>query len=543
MSGGALKEVFARFRTKVDTSGLTNADRKSKDLIRTFRKVGAAIATYFAVGQLRSFTTGLIDTLDEIDKTSQRVGIGVEALQELRFAANLSGVGIEQMNVGLAQLSMKATMAAMGGAEAATSFRALGVDVKNADGTIRDAEDLFMDLAQGLSEIPDVTRRTGMAMRLFGESGSKLIPMLSGGAAGVEELRQQFRELGGGASRDAIDAAVRAQDAMTRFGARIDGVTGRLAERFLPMLEKVSDTVGGWLDKWAEVSKGIDLVRIAALIAVPAVAALTIAMLANPAVLVAVGLAALVLVIEDLIVAYHGGESAVESFFMAHFDVDVIPLLDRMADAWFALRAFIETVPHTIEIVYISVANLFDRISMLFAGALRDASEFLEVMGFLNNVAGVFGVAGTAVGGSEGAERARRGLSDRIDRRNADFAEAREGIRGNVRRASIDAYEQRDAMTAERARQNNLRMGARTNERQEADPGGAKFKRLGQNIAIDQAAIRAIAQNAQIEQASRTINQIVTVHAEGLSAEKVAREITREQQRAARALDADTTGE
>ena len=538
MPAGALKEVFARFRTRVDTSGLKDADRKSKDLIGTFRKVGAAIATYFAVGQLRSFTTGLIDTLDEIDKTSKRVGIGVDALQELRYAANLSGVGLEQMNVGLAQLSMKATMAAMGGAEAATSFRALGVEVKNADGTIRDAEDLFMDLAQGLSEIPDETRRTGMAMRLFGESGSKLIPMLSDGAAGVEAMREEFRALGGGASREAIEAAVRAQDAMTRFGARIDGVTGRLAERFLPILEKVSDTIGGWLDKWQEVSKGVDLFRVAALAAVPAVAALTIAMLANPAVLVAAGLAALVLVVEDLIVAYHGGESAIESFFMSHFGVDVVPLLDRMVDSWYALRAVIESVPFFVTNIWRAFANLFDQLSSWVAAALEGILSVSEA------IEGLFGARnGAAQNAREVFTRTRERLDERIEGRNADFREGREDMRGNFRRASIDAYEQRDAMTTERARQNRLRMGARTNERQEADPGAAKFKRLGQNIAVTRETIRAIAQNAQIDATNRTINQIVTVNAQGLDGPGVARAIRQEQERAARSLDADTTGE
>jgi len=57
-------------------------------------------------------------------------------------------------------------------------------------------EQQFKLIADRLAEIEDPTPRAATAMDVFGRSGTKLLAMLSGGAAGIEELQEQARGLG-----------------------------------------------------------------------------------------------------------------------------------------------------------------------------------------------------------------------------------------------------------------------------------------------------------------------------------------------------------
>ncbi|TVQ34118.1 MAG: phage tail tape measure protein, partial [Phycisphaeraceae bacterium] len=48
----------------------------------------------------------------------------------------------------------------------------------------------------GLSRVEDASQRAAIAQQIFGRSGTRLLPLISAGAAGVEELQQQARSLG-----------------------------------------------------------------------------------------------------------------------------------------------------------------------------------------------------------------------------------------------------------------------------------------------------------------------------------------------------------
>ena len=66
-----------------------------------------------------------------------------------------------------------------------------------------------------LVRITDPTLKTATAMAIFGKSGTQLLPMLSSGAKGIEELQQQARDLG-------LTMATEDAQAAEAFGDRID---------------------------------------------------------------------------------------------------------------------------------------------------------------------------------------------------------------------------------------------------------------------------------------------------------------------------------
>ena len=131
---------------------------------------------------------------DTLDKMAGRTGVSVEALSELGFAAEQSGADLETLEAGLRKMQRSITDAAEGTETAVDALAALGLSV----GTLQNLtpEQQFKLIADRLSKIENPTTRAALAMDLLGKSGTRLLPLLKDGAAGIEALQQQARDLG-----------------------------------------------------------------------------------------------------------------------------------------------------------------------------------------------------------------------------------------------------------------------------------------------------------------------------------------------------------
>lgn len=173
-------------------------------------QTGVAAATGAVAGLLALFQgKGAIDMLDRLDDLQEKTGISAEKLSELRFAGEAVGTPFEVLAGGVGRLSKLMAEAADGNKEATSTFRALNVEVKNADGTLRSNDEVLSDLADRFSSYADGAEKSALAQRVFGKSGAEMIPFLNQGREGIEKLRQEAEQLGaiyGGAlAKDAAD--------------------------------------------------------------------------------------------------------------------------------------------------------------------------------------------------------------------------------------------------------------------------------------------------------------------------------------------------
>lgn len=157
---------------------------------------GAAVAG-LAFSQAVAAARNAVAAFDEVAETADRIGVATDALQELRFAADLSGVGAEGMDKALEKLSRKVGEAAAGVDEAEKTFKRLGVSVLDAGGDIKTADKLLEELAGRFAAMESPAERAATAAKLFGdEVGGKMAAMLAGGGDAMAKLRNEARELG-----------------------------------------------------------------------------------------------------------------------------------------------------------------------------------------------------------------------------------------------------------------------------------------------------------------------------------------------------------
>ncbi len=244
-AGRAFVELFADDSKLV--RGLKRASSKLKAFGESVRNMGLKIAglgTAIATPLLAS-TKVFAKMGDDLAKMSARTGFTVETLSELGFAADLSGASMEVLENGIRKMQRTLVDAATGMASAQEALAMLGLTVADLDQLSPDQQ--FKLIADRLAQIEDPTLRAAAAMKIFGQSGTKLLPMLSGGAAGIEELQKQARKLGLTMSNEDARAAEKFADAMDVLWKVIKQGVFVVGSALVPVLSQVAQ----WMTKTA----------------------------------------------------------------------------------------------------------------------------------------------------------------------------------------------------------------------------------------------------------------------------------------------------
>lgn len=289
------------------------AQHSAKQIIASAAILGTAAV---ALRKAFEFADEFAAKAEELRDTSRDLRMTTTELQEFRYAALQSGVGVDRMGSALRKFRGDLNAAERWGNGTTWMLRRLGVQVRDGTGRIRPMADLMDDLAVAFDRVPNPLRRTRLAVRLFGEDGRRMLDVLHSGPGGLAALRDEMDALGG-VSEEAAQASREYTMAQTRLTTAGDGLRSVLAVSVLPaltwMVTKAKDLAVGLI----KLTKGTYLVKVAmGLLAVAGVAAgLKLIAVWGPAVLpfviMAAKIAAVVLVIEDLVTWINGGDSAI----------------------------------------------------------------------------------------------------------------------------------------------------------------------------------------------------------------------------------------
>ena len=191
--------------------------------------VGAITAVVFSVSKLG----------DSIDKGSQRMNMSTEQYQKWAYAMELSGSSIEELREGYNQMSGQISQAVNGTEESQKAFQRLGVNLKDAQGNLRSTGDIFEDVVVSLQSMDNATERTALAYKLFGESTSKLNPLLNNNGNFLKDVVRTQDALGSQMSGSLVSASAKFQDAITTMKQGWQGFKNVLGETFMPVIQKV----------------------------------------------------------------------------------------------------------------------------------------------------------------------------------------------------------------------------------------------------------------------------------------------------------------
>lgn len=222
--------------------GLDKASRKAKsstkEIEQSFNRLGVAIGASIAAAgaALTALTVNAINYADELQDLSAKLGVSTEQISKWAYAAELSGTDIDTVARSVGLLSKNLAAAADPTSKMGELFAALGVDVKDASGNLRSAEDVIPDLADRFKALDNQSTEAALAMQLFGKSGADLLEFLNRGSVGIADLGQELDDLGGVVSGDTAKAAEAFKEELGRIQIVGRGLGMQIAQQLLPAL-------------------------------------------------------------------------------------------------------------------------------------------------------------------------------------------------------------------------------------------------------------------------------------------------------------------
>ena len=207
--------------------------------------VGAAIAVAFAAVSAAAIKAGkaLIEMTkegaayaDNVLTQSTVTGIATDKLQEYMYAAELVDVSVETLTGSMRKNIASMKKAADGNKAAIEAYERLGISVTNADGSLRDSEEVYWELIQALGNIENETERDALAMTLLGKSAQELNPLIEAGADKMKELGDQAHQAGYVMSDDLLKAYGEFDDQMQYLNNGVIAAKNALGTILLPLL-------------------------------------------------------------------------------------------------------------------------------------------------------------------------------------------------------------------------------------------------------------------------------------------------------------------
>lgn len=214
-AGRAFVEILARDKLSGMLPRILNSAAGTlRAYSNTFAVAGGAMIGGAAgiVTPLLAATTVFGAAGDALDKMSARTGVSAEALSELNFAAERSGATAENVEKAFFGLSRSYYEASRGSRAAQDAFAELGLSAQQLQGMTQDQQ--LEAVADGLARMTDAAQRGAVAQSILGKSGRQLLPMMTAGAAGVRELREEARRLGLTVSTETARKAAALTDAV-----------------------------------------------------------------------------------------------------------------------------------------------------------------------------------------------------------------------------------------------------------------------------------------------------------------------------------------
>lgn len=230
-------DILIKFAADVASlrSDMDSAKSTVGNAVNVMKSAALALGGAFSAQMFAGWMKSAIDAADEMSKLSQKTGIAIDDLGGLQLAFQLGGAESGAFATSMSKLAKQVV-------EGNDAFKLLGIETRNADGTVRNIKDVLYDTADAFKETEDGTAKTALAIELFGKSGAELIPILNSGSDGMREMDEMARKLGLTIDEETGKKAEEFNDTMELIGLSSQGVARQVASQLLPTLASLAGT-------------------------------------------------------------------------------------------------------------------------------------------------------------------------------------------------------------------------------------------------------------------------------------------------------------
>jgi hypothetical protein len=421
----ALRELFAKFDVDFDTSKLTSGAAMVEGLWGRVKQLGSELKGAALLGGLAAFTARAVDATRETVRTASTVGMLVGEFQRWKYVANLSDVSAETFTHSLMVLQRNLFAASEGSKEALKSFTDLGFSQQELKNT--DVSTVIERAAEKFAALQSPIEKVALAQKVFGRSGTQLMPLLEGGAEKIRELSSEFQAFGGPTSKSYLDATEKVEDSMKRIHFGVNKLINGAMYPLILVWGWVAEKGAGVVKTIAAMVKGTNLLTslVSILAVVGAAAALKIliafAPIIAPFALLAAKLILIAAIFDDIVTFLQGGDSALGDFLDRTFGLGTSEkVLKSIQEAWEKVSAAVKEAWDALgggPGILHTIGNAIDSVVEGLSRAIQATIEWGRVLGR------------ALTGDFSGAAKAYQERADRLARRDkAELAQANDEL-------------------------------------------------------------------------------------------------------------------
>ena len=199
--------------------------------------VAMGSAVMVAGAALAKLTLGSIKTTDEIGKESQKLNMSTDAYQKWALAMKMSGTDISVLTMGMKAFTSVLDGAATGQAEQILLMNRLGMSYSDFEGL--SVEETFKKAIEALQGMEEGAEKTQLAVDLFGRSGQELLPLLNDEVGSIDDLFQQFEDLGLIIDNETVKAGESLDDQITLLTEKVKMLGTNIGVELMPWVSRL----------------------------------------------------------------------------------------------------------------------------------------------------------------------------------------------------------------------------------------------------------------------------------------------------------------
>lgn len=221
-------------------------------LARFAAPIAAAVTSFKLLTDAVKSVRENLPALDALAKQSARIGISVENLSRLQFAAELTGVSSTMLASAFDVMAKRLGEANRGGGAAKKALDELGLSASKLINMSPDQA--FLTIADAISKMGTQSEKVAAVANIFSRSNLKLVNTLDAGRVGLGKMAAEADRLGATVSGN-LKAIEDTNDAVFKMTAAWKAVGKDLTFAVAPALKTIADVMSDLLSDLRGVNK------------------------------------------------------------------------------------------------------------------------------------------------------------------------------------------------------------------------------------------------------------------------------------------------
>lgn len=177
---------------------------------------------------------------DNLATAASQAGMDVETYQAWQYASRFIDTSVDDISKSVRKMESDLKS---GSDDVLKTFNILAVATRNADGSVRDATDVFWDTVDALGRVEDATQRGIYAQTLLGSHYNTLNPLIEAGSKAYKDMAAEGMEVSV-VSEENVAALASLNDAQEKLNASLEKAKFSTLAELAPTFEAVSKAMG-----------------------------------------------------------------------------------------------------------------------------------------------------------------------------------------------------------------------------------------------------------------------------------------------------------